>query len=46
MEESEIKELILSLKEAHKNEDWSLVSESIDYLNDIYDSFVSSHEEL
>jgi hypothetical protein len=48
MEESEIRELIASLNEAKKTENWDLIEESIDYLEEIYSSFSNnkSHDDI
>lgn len=43
MEESDIQEVKKLLKQAYKLEDWSMVEEAIDYLNDFCES--SSYEE-
>jgi len=45
MEESDIQEVKNLLKQAYKIEDWSMVEEAIDYLNDFCDSALDEEEE-
>ncbi len=45
MEESDIKEIIKMLRSSIKNDDWDLVQESIDYMNDFLEDTEEEEEE-
>lgn len=45
MEESDIKEIIKMLKTSIKNDDWDLVQDSIDYMNEFLEDVEEEEEE-
>jgi uncharacterized tellurite resistance protein B-like protein len=45
MEESDIQEVKKLLKQAYKLEDWSMIEEVIDYLDDFCDTSIYSEDD-
>jgi len=45
MEQSDIKEILALLRQSIKQEDWDLVTESIDYLLEFSDEYVNDGED-
>ncbi len=46
MEQGDIKEIIRLLKQAKRTDDWYIVQEAIEYLNDFDEEFTEEDEEI